>query len=446
MEKLMRKILALMFVAVSLLASTNSFAILNMELTRGVAGAVPIAIAPFANDDQAPGVASVVSDDLQNSGRFKVYAGNALSQHPTSASDVKYDYFHSLGADDLVVGQVHAVGGGQYEVSFQLLDVLRGKDQDAAQAGNKQSVILSNKFTVNASQLRHVAHHISDLIYQQVLGVKGIFSTRLAYVVVQHGANGSGRYILEVADQDGFGPRPLLSSSDPIMSPSWSPNGRQIAYVSFENQRASIYIEDIASGSRRLASQFKGINGAPAWSPDGSKLALVLSKDGSPNIYVLNLSSGLLTQLTHDSYINTEPAWSPNGVNLLFTSNRGGGPQIYQLNLASRAVSRVSYDGDYNARASFTADGNHIAMLHRADGIYNIGLLDLNAGSFRLLTNTGTDDESPSIAPNGSMVLYGTLDTPHSVLGMVSTDSKVQMKLPAREGDVQDPAWSPFLS
>jgi TolB protein len=380
---------------------------------------------------------------LQNSGRFKVYGRDSLNNSPSDIRDVQFGYFRNLGTDNLVIGKVQSLGGDRYEVSFQLLDVVRGQDQP--QAG-KQAILLSQKFTVSGRELRSVAHHISDMVYQQLLGVRGVFSTRLAYVMVQRYNNGSARYTLEVSDQDGYNPRPLLSSSDPIMSPAWSPNGRQIAYVSFENRRASIYVEDVATGSRRLVSQFNGINGAPAWSPDGRKLAIVLSKDGSPNIYVLDLSSGQLNQMTNDRSINTEPAWAPNGRILVFTSNRGGGPQIYQVNLATRGISRVSYDGDYNARPSFTADGSHIAMLHRESGVYNIGLLDMDSGSFHLLTNAGADDESPSVAPNGSMVLFGTVSNGRSVLGMVSSDGKVQMRLPARDGDVQDAAWSPFLS
>jgi TolB protein len=436
-----RKLPVILFFIIGLIFCNSASAILSLELTRGIAGAVPIAISPFAGGPAGDNVASVITNDLQTSGRFKVYGRDALTSYPSAADNVQFGYFRTLGADNLVVGKVEALGGDRYQVSFQLIDVARGKDQ-----GAQQAVSFSDKFTVPGSQLRAVSHHISDLVYQHILGVRGVFSTRLAYVVVQRNGAAPPRYSLEVADADGFNPKQLLSSPDPIMSPSWSPNGKQIAYVSFENRRASIYVQDVQTGGRRLVSQFKGINGAPAWSHDGRKLAVVLSKDGSPNIYVMDLASGQLTQMTKDWSINTEPAFAPDGRSLVFTSTRGGGPQIYQLNLATKAISRVSYDGDYNARASFTADGSHIAMLHREGGVYNIGMLDLDTGSFHLLTNAGTDDESPTIAPNGSVVLYGTLYNGRSVLGMVSSDSKVQMRLPARNGDVQDPAWSPFLS
>jgi TolB protein len=440
----MRKYAVALFFCFSFLASHSAFALLSLELTRGVAGAVPIAVVPFASGSSAPeDISGIISNDLQNSGRFKVSGRDVINSFPDDVRHVDYGYFRGLGADNIVLGRVQALGGDRYEVSFQLVDAIRGKDQPT---NSTQALLSSQKFVVPGNQVRAVAHHISDMIYQQIVGVRGVFSTRLAYIVVQRAPGMATRYILEVCDQDGYNPRPLLSSTDPIMSPAWSPNGKQIAYVSFEDQRASVYVEDIATGSRRVVSQFKGINGAPAWSPDGRKLALVLSKDGSPNIYVLDLSSRQLTKMTTDWAINTEPAWSPDGRSLVFTSTRGGGPQIYQLNMATRAISRISYDGDYNARASFTADGSHLAMLHRESGIYNIGLLDLNGGSFHLLTNSGADNESPSVAPNGSMVLYGTLSGGRSVLGMVSSDGKVLVRLPARNGDVQDAAWSPFLS
>jgi TolB protein len=437
----MKKLLTVLALSFCLICQ-SSYALLSLELTRGVAGAVPIAVSPFASQGSIPeDVSTVIANDLQNSGRFKVFGRDKIANPPTSLEQVQYDYFRNLGVDDVVIGQVRSLGGNRYQVNFKLLDVFKGKDKAGAQA-----ILLQQKYEVTAQQLRPLAHHISDLIYQHIIGVKGIFSTRLAYILVQRSANAATKYNLEVSDQDGYNPRPLLSSTDPIMSPAWSPNGKQIAYVSFENRRASIYIEDVASGVRKLVSQYKGINGAPAWSPDGKKLAIVLSKDGSPNIYVLDLASQQLSQMTHDWSINTEPTWSPNGKSIAFTSNRGGAPQIYQLDVATKAISRITYDGDYNARASFTADGNHMAMLHRENGVFNIGLLDLNGGGFHLLTNTGADNESPSIAPNGSMVLYGTIYNGSSVLGMVSSDGRVQIRLPARNGEVQDPAWSPFLS
>lgn len=409
----MRKLFAVLFF--TFMMNSSAFAILNMELTRGISGAVPIAITPFVIQGQVPAqdVSAIIGNDLRNSGRFKV---------------------KSAGVDYTVVGKVEQLAGDRYQISYQL-------SEKAAQA-----ILIDRKYTVSAQELRSVAHHISDSIYQQITGIRGIFSTRLAYIVVQRSPNAPTQYILEVSDQDGYNPRPLLTSTEPIMSPAWSPNGKQVAYVSFENRRSSIYIQDVTNGNRQLVSSVKGINGAPAWSPDGKKLALVLSKSGSPNIYMLDLMSHHLTQLTNDYYINTEPAWSPNGQTLVFTSTRSGNLQIYQINLATRAVSRVTYEGRYNARASFTPDGNRLVILNQGSGIFNIGTLDLDSGVFRVLTNSGSDSGSPSIAPNGSMILYETLYNGRSVLGMVATDGSVQIRLPTRSGEVQDPAWSPFLS
>ncbi len=430
---MIRKIILLL---VTLILPYSASAILKMELTQGVVGAIPIAVVPFAAGSDTPpqDIAGIIGNDLQTSGRFKVYGNNALNQYPSDAQQVSTSYFHRLGADQVVVGKVNSLGADQYQVSFQLVD--------AYQASKAANVVVSKTYTVTASNLRAVAHHISDIIFKQLTGIPGVFSTKLAYVVVQHDQR-AARYSLEVSDQDGYNPRPLLNSPEPIMSPSWSPNGRQIAYVSFENHRAGIYLQDVASGARRVLSHFSGINGAPAWSPDGRKLALVLSKSGAPNIYVMDINSQALSQLTHDFYINTEPAWSPDGRSLLFTSNRGGGTQIYQIDLANGAATRLSFDGDYNARASFSRDGKSVAMIHKVAGIYSIALLDLDTGRMRVLSGSVVDSASPSMAPNGSMVLYETLYGGRNVLGMVSTDGRIQLRLPARNGEAQDPAWSP---
>lgn len=442
----MRKLVAILFFVISPLLTSPAFAILNLELTRGMSGAVPIAVVPFAVQGQAlsQDISTIVSNDLRNSGRFKVLGGNRLTSFPTHVQEVQFSYFKNMGADNIIVGKVQQVGDNRYKVSFQLLDVFKGKElANTAQ----EAVLLEHSYVVPREELRPLAHHISDAIYQHITGIRGIFSTRLAYIVVQRSPTAPTRYILEVSDQDGYNPRPLLTSTDPIMSPSWSPNGKQIAYVSFEKRHSAIYIQNVATGSRQLVSEFTGINGAPAWSADGKKLALVLSKTGSPNIYIMDLVTRQLSQLTNDYYINTEPAWSPDGRTIIYTSNRSGGkPQIYQINLATKAVSRVTYEGKYNARASYTPDGNRIVVLNQDSGVYNIGTLDLDSGVFRVLTNSGTDSESPSMAPNGSMVLFGTLYNGRSVLSMVATDGSVQLRLPAPNGEVQDPAWSPFLT
>jgi TolB protein len=416
---MVRKFIFILLIGLSTVFSYSASAMLSMELTRGVAGAIPITIKPFTVQGQTPpqDIATIIGDDLKNSGRFKLANGNV---------------------DNVVVGTVRETGANRYQVTFQLIEAFKGKRT------SQETVLLNRIYTVSGGELRSLAHHISDAIYQQITGVRGVFSTKLAYILVQRSSSPT-RYILEVSDQDGYNPQPLLTSTDPIMSPAWSSDGKQIAYVSFENHHAAIYIEEVLTGRRHLVSEYQGINGAPAWSPDGRKLALVLSKSGSPNIYTIDLASHQLTQLTRDYYINTEPAWSPDGRSLIYTSDRGGSPQIYQLNIATKAATRLTYDGHYNARASFASDGKHIVVLNRESGLYNVGILDLDSGIFRVLTHSDADNESPSIAPNGSMVLFGTSYNGRSVLGMVATDGSVQIRLPARDGEVQDPAWSPFL-
>lgn len=434
----MRKLITLFFLTLAFITPLKALAILSMELTRGVSGAIPIAVVPFGASESLPqDIAKIIGTDLQNSGRFKVYGRTVLTEFPDHASTVSTDYFRRLGTDNILIGSVRALGD-RYQITFDLLDTYRNKE-----GGN--NILLSKSFTAPATDLRRAAHHISDLVYEKLTGVRGIFSTKLAYVLVQRNER-NARYILEVSDQDGYNPRPLLSSSEPIMSPSWSPDGKQIAYVSFEDSRAGIYIEDVATGERRLLSVFPGINGAPAWSPDGKKMALVLSKSGAPNIYIMDINTRQVRPVTNDNNINTEPAWALDGKSLLFTSNRTGSPQIYQINLSSGAIARLSYAGDYNARASFARDGKYIAMIHRVSGIFNIGLLNLNTGITRVLsTTTGGDSASPSIAPNGTMILYDTVYRGQNVLAMVSADGHVQLVLPERNGEAQDPAWSPFL-
>lgn len=441
----MRKFTAILFFIILALIGKSAIAVISLELTRGMSGAFPIAIVPFEIQGQTPeqSIPAIIGNDLQNSGRFKVYGANRLSYFPTDVHDIKFEYFRNLGTDNVLIGKIQEVGINRYQVNFQLLDVVKGKTSEDTP---ESAVILSHQYIVSGDDFRSLSHHISDLIYQQITGVRGIFSTRLAYIVVKRSKNAPTHYALEVSDQDGYSPKSLLVSNDPIMSPAWSPDGRQVAYVSFENRKAAIYIQDVATGKRHLVSEFTGINGAPAWSPDGRNIALVLSRTGTPNIYTMDLATRQLTQLTNDFYINTEPAWSPNGRSMIFTSNRSGSPQIYQLDLATRQVTRVTYDGKYNARASFTPDGNHIVVLNQQSGMYNIGALDLDSGIFRVLTNGSEDSESPATAPNGSMVLFGTFYHGKSILGMVAMDGSVQLRLPARDGDVQDPAWSPFLS
>lgn len=409
-----------------LCCASQSFA-LDLELTQGINSALPIAINSFGSDAGAEEVAQVIENDLTLSGQFKIISG---PQGPNAQSPI--GVLKQLGADSVVTGRVNRVGN-QYEVSFTL--------NDAVANG---AVLLTRSYKVNANQIRPLAHHISDEVYQKLTGERGIFSTRIAYISVQRGMPRS-RYSLEVADADGHNPQSLLVSSEPIMSPSWSPDGKSISYVSFEKKKAQIFTVSVETGQRRLITNFPGINGAPSWSPDGRQLAVVLSKTGTPKIYNVDLSSGTMKQLTFGDAIDTEPRFSPDGSSLLFTSGRGGSPQVYKLSLASGQVSRVTFEGNYNARASYTPDMKNIVMLHREDRNFNIGLQSANGGPVASLTFSGLD-ESPTVSPNSRLILYATRYQDKGVLSIVSIDGRIRMRLPARDGDVQEPAWSPYLS
>lgn len=416
----MNRIVGLFF-----LFSINSCFSLDLELTQGINSALPIAVNTFGQDTAASEITQVIEHDLTLSGQFKIISGSQGPNAQSSPSTLK-----QLGADSVVTGRVRQVGG-HYEVSFTLLD--------AAAHG---ATLLTKTYQVTANQVRPLAHHISDEVYQKLTGERGIFSTRIAYISVQRGSR--PRYSLEVADADGYNPQSLLVSSEPIMSPSWAPDGKSISYVSFEKKKAQIFTVSVETGQRRLITNFPGINGAPAWSPDGRHLAVVLSKSGTPKIYNIDIATGTMKQLTFGDAIDTEPRFSPDGRGLLFTSGRGGSPQVYRLSLADGQISRVTFEGNYNARASYTPDMKNIVMLHREDRNFNIGLQSVSGGPVASLTFSGLD-ESPSVSPNSRLVLYATRHQDKGVLGIVSIDGRIRMRLPAREGDVQEPAWSPYL-
>ena len=413
--------LALLFI---FYASSSSA--LDLELTQGINSALPIAINSFGSDAQAQEIAHVVENDLTFSGQFRIVSGPTSPNAQASITTLK-----QLGADSVLTGQVSRVGN-HYQVSYTLTDAMA-----------KGAVLLKKEYQVNANQVRPLAHHISDEVYQKLTGEKGIFSTRVAYISVQRGGPRT-RYSLEVADADGHNPQSLLISTEPIMSPSWSPDGRSISYVSFEKKRAQIFTVSVETGQRRLITSFPGINGAPAWSPDGRQLAVVLSKSGTPKVYSVDVSSGAMKQLTFGDAIDTEPRFAPDGQSLLFTSGRGGSPQVYRLSLADGKVTRLTFEGNYNARATYTPDMKNIVMQHREDKGFNIGLQSVQGGPVVNLTSSGAD-ESPSVSPNSRLVLYATHYQDKGVLGIVSLDGRIRMRLPAREGDVQEPAWSPYL-
>ncbi len=446
----MQRILKISLALIGLLISSPSWAILHLVLTQGVDSAVPMAIVPFAQPKLETDVSAIVTNDLYNSGRFKASSSDAKKQTPHSVSEMNYAYWQQQGVNYVVIGSVKPAANGQYQVSFAVIDVYKNKSQPGAnpQVADQTQVLLNENFTVPANRLRSLAHHVSDMIYQKITGDKGVFSTKLAYVLVQHPTPKPSVYKLMISDYDGFNPQPVLISKEPIMSPSWSPDGKQLAYVSFEKRLPAIFISNIVTGKRRLISDFAGINGAPAFAPDGSQLAIVLSKGAQPNIYIANLSTGKLQQVTRDYAITTEPSWSLDGKSLLFTSDRGGSPQVYLINLATGKSQRITFSGNYNAQASFTPDGNSILLLHRGDdtnGRFAVALQDLATNTIQVLTTIGSA-QSPSMAPNGSMVVYTLQQSGQKdELAMVSSDGRVRLTLPSEEGDVREPSWSPFL-
>ena len=399
---------------------------LDLELTQGTNSALPVGINLFGTDPESQSLRKIIQDDLIFSGQFKVI------QPVLNESISPPGYWQRAGADSVVSGKVTRLDGNRLDVR---VDVRLPLGQSRA--------LLSKRYQIEAVQLRALAHHLSDEIYHTLTGQLGIFSTRIAYILVHRSPNRT-QYSLEIADMDGNNPRRLLESSEPIMSPTWSPDGRQLAYVSFEQKRSQIFSVEISSGRRRLLTSFTGINGAPAWSPDGRYLTVVLSKSGSPKLYSVDLSNGVMKQLTFGTAIDTEPRYSADGRFLLFTSGRGGSPQIYRLTLANGQITRLSFDGNYNARASYTPDQAFIVMLHREDKQFNIGVQARDQTQVTPLTNSQMD-ESPSVSPNGRWVLYATRYQNQGVLAMVSIDGNHQHRLPVRDGDIQEPAWSPFL-
>lgn len=406
--------------------ASNAFAILELELTQGVYNTIPIAVVPFFGQEaigKDENIADIIGEDLKNSGRFR------LVDLEAKFDEVKYNDWKAKKIEAVVVGKVKSIG--KFLARFKIFDVY-----------NKNK-LFEKEYKVKKSKLRRFAHHISDIIYKKFTGNRGIFSTKIAYIFVEREGSRS-KHKLQVADSDGHNVRTLVTSSFPLMSPAWSFDGKKIAYVSFEGHRAAIYIQDVATGKREILTKFPGINGAPAWSPDGKKMALVLTKTGYPKIYILDLATKRLERITDGSSLDTEPNWAPDGRSLIFTSNRGQTPQIYRVYLNNKKIERVTFDGKYNARASFTPDGKSIVLLHKVGEMFTIAMEDLKSRRVTLLTRSGLN-ESPSVAPNGKMVVYATNSNGRGMLAAVSTDGRVKLLLPAGSGEVQEPAWSPFL-
>lgn len=419
---------------VVLFCTSLASADLTIEITKGSDRAIPIAIVPFEYQGQGnlpQEVSNIISDDLARSGQFEPLPSRALISQPSSSQEVNYRDWRAVNSDFLVVGRISDEGDG-YRIQFELMDIY-GEDR-----------ILGEVVNVSRNDLRSGAHYVSDQVFEAITGVRGAFSTKIAYVTAQ-GAADNRRFALNIADSDGHGSQQILSSEQPILSPAWSPDGQKLAYVSFEAERPAIYIQNLASSERIRATSFRGINGAPSWSPDGRKLAISLSKDGQPEIYILDLATRSFQRLTHNSAIDTEPDWSPDGKSLVFTSDRSGGPQLYRYDFASGQAKRMTFTGSYNSRGRFSPSGEAVFMIHRSDDGFHVARQDLDTDRLTILTDS-TWDESPSVAPNGGMVIFATQQRSQGVLGVVSVDGKASYRLPSAQGDVREPAWSPFLN
>ena len=407
-----------------------------VEVTRGQTEAIPIAIIPFAASDVTAStfdVAQLVSDDLARSGRFNTMERKDMIEQPHTGAAIAFDDWRRLSNDYIVVGQLAATAPDRYTITFELYNVL-----------NRQR-LLNYQITANKPGLRLAGHQAADMIFEKILGVRGAFATRIAYIsVLGHLPNKNYRLI--VADADGENPHIVMESKEPLMSPSWSPDGQSLAYVSFENRLPSVYVQVLKSGERRRVSARAGVNQAPAWSPDGKKLAVTLStRDGNLDIYVLDIDTQALSRITDDPGIDTEPQWSKDGQSLYFTSDRAGGPQIYKVGIQPNAKPRrLTFQGSYNARPRLSPDESQLAFVTQEEGGYHIASMDLRGrGDVQVLTK-GHFDVSPSYAPNGAVIIYASRDRGRGVLALVSADGRVQERLVSSEGELQEPAWAPF--
>ncbi len=410
------------------LISAPLHAALDIEIFGGGATQIPIAIVPFAAEEKLnQSITQVVAADLQRSGLFRMIEPGGLAPH--EPIEVVYSEWINRGAGALVIGTTTLLPGGQVALRVRLLDVA------------KQVQLAAYTETVPTGQLRAAAHRIADIIYEKLTGDIGVFSTRIAYVVKE-----GKRYALQVADADGFNAQPVIEYTEPIISPAWSPDGKQLAYVSFENKKPVVYVQTLATRTRKAVANFKGSNSAPAWSPDGKRLAVVLSLMGGSQIFLINVDGGGLQRLSQSSGIDTEPSFSPDGQSIIFTSDRGGSPQIYRMQITGRAsgtAERLTFEGSYNVSPHYSQDGKSFTFIHRNGDRFNVAIQDLATRQVQLLTDSKFD-ESPSFAPNGRIILYATEVRGRGILSAVSSDGKTRQQLSTQAGDVREPAWGPL--
>ncbi|MFO1413777.1 MAG: Tol-Pal system beta propeller repeat protein TolB [Burkholderiales bacterium] len=425
MPRSLRHFLA--FLLLGLLPFAAVRAQLNIEIVGGAGTAIPIAIVPFGGESSFPlGITGVVGADLARSGMFRLVGTDNVNPRPVRAEDVAPDTWRGRGADAVVVGSMTPVANGQVEVRFALVDTV------------KKTTLAAMTYTVTPQQFRATAHKIADVIYEKLTGDPGVFSTRIAYVT-----KAGPRYQLQVADADGSDPQTIVSSNEPIISPRWAPDGTRIAYVSFEAKKPVVYVQDLGTGARTAVANFRGSNSSPAWSPDGRRLAVTLTKDGGSQLYLMNADGGNAQRVMTSNAIDTEAQFTPDGKAILFTSDRGGSPQVYRLNLGTNAVERLTFEGSYNVSPRPLPDGKGFVFVRRDGGRFQIATQDYATRQVQVLT-AGPVDESPSIAPNGRLILYANDSGGRGTLAAVSTDGRVKQRLMSAASDVREPAWGPY--
>lgn len=416
------------------LSALYAHAELVIEVTQGKQSAIPIAVVPFEWQGSSPlpeNVSDIIRDDLAHSGYFRSLPVKNMISTPSELSQVEYSDWSRLQQDFVIIGKIELQPEG-YAIEFHVLDV------------HQKAEILRHRVRGKGSQLRDLAHYISDFIFEKMTGIPGVFSTKLVYVTTNKART---QFNLNYADADGAREQLIFKSKHPIVSPAWFPDGKTVAYVSFENGVGEIFFQTLATGKRERVVAFEGsFNSAPAFSPDGKQLAFVLSKLGNPDIHVMDLATRKVRQITNHYGIDTEPQWDIDGQHLFFTSGRAGGPQIYRINIHTLDTKRVSFTGGYNARPRVTRDGRKLVYVHQSQGRFHIASQDLTTGRVNILTSETELDESPSVAPNGSMVVYATSEGDRSILAAVSVDGEVKFRLPSKYGDVREPAWSPILN
>lgn len=435
MRKFRSSLFSVLLVAAALFVGPVAAQSLSVDIVGGVKTATPIVVVPFAQNGGTPlptDTADVIRNDFNRSGKFRSLAKSEIVELPSKGADIKFPTWRLLKQDYITLGRISDAGGGMLRVEYELWDV------------NKQQSLLAQAFTAPAGDLRGIAHQIADQIYEKITGVRGAFWTRIAYITAV-GLGNNTSYSLIVADSDGYNPQVVARSKESLLSPAWSPDGRKIAYVSFESGNSQIYVQDITTGSRQLvAAHPRGINGAPAWSPDGSKLAVALSYVGNLELFVMDVGSRQETRLTHSLSIDTEPVWAPDGQSIYFTSDRSGKPQIYQIPASGGTAQRISFQGQNNAKASVSYDGKQIAMVQGNGNVYRIAIMDRSLGGQVRFISPGPIDDSPSFAPNASMLLYSATEGSRGLLYAVSADGLVRQRLVLSDGNVQEPAWGPY--